>query len=92
MRGFLLGVAATLIAFGAAWAYVWYLEPQRLPAEWRRDNPNSSDYAPLVYRWKDDQGVVQLTDQPPEGRPYESVRIDPKRNVVPLMPATESEP
>lgn len=92
MRGFLLGVAVTLLLLGAAAAWLWYLAPERLPAEWRRDNPNSRDYAPVVYRWKDDRGVVQLTDQPPTDRPFEAVRIDPAQNVVPLMPGTGREP
>jgi hypothetical protein len=83
-----LGVLLAIAAAAAAW--VWYYAPQHLPAEWRQANPHSSDYAPVVYRWKDAQGVVQLTDRPPSDRPYEAVRIDPNRNIVPsLSPATE---
>lgn len=91
MRSFASGIAATLLVLAALGAWVWYYAPEHLPAEWRRDNPNSRDYAPVVYRWKDDRGVVQLTDAPPPDRPYETVRIDPDRNVVPLM-GTGSEP
>lgn len=83
MRSMLLGalIAVALIAGAAAW--VWYRAPEHLPAEWRRENPNSPDYAPAVYRWKDDQGRTQITDEPPKDRAYETVRVDPQQNVVP---------
>ena len=90
MKTFLLGMLLTLLAVAAIAGYIWRYEPERLPAEWRRDNPHSRDYSPLVYRWKDAQGVVQLTDQPPPDRPYEAIRIDPKQNIVPTTLPTGS--
>jgi hypothetical protein len=33
---------------------------------------------------------VQLTDQPPSDRPYETIRVDPKQNVVPTTLPTGS--
>lgn len=83
MRSFLIGVLVTIGLLAAAAAWVWRYEPERLPQEWRRENPNSRDYMPALYRWHDDQGRVQLTDTPPKDRRYETVRIDPNRNVVP---------
>lgn len=83
MKGFLVGVLLTLGLLAVAAAAVWHFAPEALPPEWRRDNPNSRDYAPALYRWKNDAGVVQLTDRPPLDRPYETVRIDPNRNIVP---------
>jgi hypothetical protein len=88
MKGLLAGIALTLVLLAGAAAWVWHYSPESLPAEWRRDNPHSRDYAPVIYRWKDAEGVVQLTDRPPADRPYETVRIDPDRNVVPGTPAT----
>lgn len=88
MKSFLLGVLAVLVALAAVAAYVWHYEPERLPAEWRRENPRSRDYAPAVYRWTDDRGVVQLTDTPPRGRPYETVRLRHDQNVVPTTNPT----
>lgn len=85
MTKFLLGVLVTLLVQAAAAAYVWQFEPERLPAEWRRANPNSRDYMPVLYRWKDTAGVVQVTDRPPPDRPYETVRIDPNTNRVPSL-------
>lgn len=81
---FLLGALVALLVVAAAAAAVWFYAPEQLPAEWRRDNPRSRDYAPAVYRWRDDAGVTQLTDEPPtDGRPYEEIRVDPDTNVVP---------
>lgn len=91
MKSFLIGVLTTLIVLAAMAGYVWRYSPERLPAEWRRDNPNSRDYAPVVYRWNDDEGVVQLTDRPPPNRPFETVRIDPKQNIVPTTLPTGAE-
>lgn len=75
-------LALALLA-AAAWA-VWIWFPQWLPLELRRDNPNSPDYAPVLYKWKDAQGRAQFTDTPPpEGVDFEKVRLDPEQNVIP---------
>lgn len=74
---------ATALLGGAA-AWLWYRAPEYLPQAWRRQNPHSPDYAPAMYRWKDDQGRTQISDAPPsDGRAYETVVIDPDTNVVP---------
>jgi hypothetical protein len=83
MKRLLLGGLALAAVLLVAAAALWRYAPEQLPAAWRRDNPNSREYAPVIYRWKDDKGVVQLTDTPPENRPYEEVRIDPDTNIVP---------
>lgn len=89
MGKFLLGALLTLAVLAAGGAWLWFRAPEHLPLEWRRQNPQSIDYQPVVYRWKDDQGRTQLSDQPPAGRDYETLRIDPHTNVVPaLAPAT----
>lgn len=44
-----------------------------------------------LYRWRDDQGVLQVTDRPPAERPYEVVDIPYDRNIVPMRPP-EPEP
>jgi hypothetical protein len=79
-----LGLLA--LALGAASAWIWYRAPEQLPPQLRSRNPQSTDYAPTVYRWKDDQGRTQITDVPPtDGRPYEPVVINPRTNVVPKL-------
>lgn len=75
-------IVLALIA-GAAWA-VWRWFPEWLPEDIRRSNPHSPDYAPWLYRWKDAAGRVQITDTPPpEGVPFERIRLDPEQNVIP---------
>ncbi len=83
MRNFLLGFLTALAILAGVAAWIWVYQPERLPQEWRRANPNSQDYMPVLYRWHDAEGRVQLTDSPPSGRPYETVRIDPNRNLLP---------
>ena len=36
----------------------------------------SEDARPVLYRWRDAQGVLQLTDEPPQGRKYERIHTD----------------
>ena len=83
-------VLAALLLLAVAAGAVWLFAPQWIPAEWRgplhrdpRDDPRSPRYAPVVYRWRDAAGVLQLTDQPPKDRPFEEVRVNPDTNVVP---------
>jgi hypothetical protein len=85
MKRFLSGSLVILAVLAAAAGYVWRYSPESLPEEWRRANRHSRDYTPAVYRWKDDRGVVQLTDAPPTDRPYETLRIRPDQNVVPTL-------
>lgn len=48
---------------------------------------------PTLYRWRDDAGTLHITDQPPEGRPYEVVNLRDDQNVVSMSgPAPEPEP
>ena len=55
--------------------------------------PADASPGPRLYRWRDDAGVLQVTDVPPEGRPYEEVKIRADQNVVPMSgPAPEPEP
>jgi len=50
---------------------------------------------PRLYRWRDDSGVLQITDQPPKGLKYQEVDLqkDADVNVVPMSaPSPESSP
>lgn len=85
MRQVLLGVLLTLVGAAGVGAWLWFKAPEHLPAEWRRQNPQSPEYRPTLYRWKDDAGRTQFTDQPPSDRRYEEVSVDPATNVVPGM-------
>lgn len=86
MKRGLLWLLVLLALAGAAGSWVWFRAPEHLPPHLRSRNPHSADYAPTVYRWKDNQGRTQITDTPPEdGRPYEPVLINPNTNVVPTL-------
>jgi hypothetical protein len=91
VRTFLLGMLCVIGLLAAAAAWVWFRAPEHLPAEIRRDNPHSPDYAPKVYRWKDASGRTQLSDTPPTDRAFETLRIDPATNVVPDTLPRESD-
>jgi hypothetical protein len=47
---------------------------------------------PKVYRWRDANGVLQITDQPPKGRKYEEVPLREDVNVIPMSPAAPEPP
>ena len=46
---------------------------------------------PRLYRWRDGNGVLQLTDEPPKGRKYELVSMREDINVIPMSPPAEPE-
>ena len=71
-----------LIALGGVIAY-WYATPQQTPAWIRSWLPGLPEYTGPVYRWRDDQGRLQVTDQPPWNRPYETVQYRSDANVMP---------
>lgn len=63
----------------------WYTNPQSAPG-WLRD------YVPQaparLYKWKDQQGQLQYSNQPPpEGTDYELVDYWENANVIPNQPA-----
>jgi hypothetical protein len=50
---------------------------------------------PKLYRWRDRNGVLQLTDTPPKGRKYETVDVEAtaaRLNEVPMsQPAADEQ-
>jgi hypothetical protein len=61
----------------------WYTTPQTVPSWARGWLPGMPEYTGPLYRWRDDQGRMQVTDKPPKGRPYETVQYRSNANVVP---------
>ncbi len=45
---------------------------------------------PPLYKWRDANGVLNVTDVPPVGREYETVRVNPDTNVLPSETAPET--
>lgn len=74
---------------GAAW---WLHEPAAdRPAAGRADPAADEDHD-VVYRWRDDRGVTQITRQPPEGRSFQRLEMPQARNVVPFPPEEAASP
>lgn len=48
----------------------------------RSGGEQSEDALPGLYRWRDDQGVLQITDKPPRGRPYERISREGDRAIA----------
>ena len=78
-----------ILSAGAAW---WYFWPNTLPASVKQIAPLSPKAAPTLYKWRDGQGQLHVTDTPPKDRPYETVQYDPNTNVVPSVvpPSTDN--
>jgi hypothetical protein len=47
---------------------------------------------PKLYRWRDRNGVLQLTDTPPKGRKYEAVDVDATAARLNSVPMSEPAP
>jgi uncharacterized protein DUF4124 len=84
-----LWMLAALVAAAAVW---WYAAPQTLPAVVKAALPASPNALPEVYKWHDAKGRLQITSTPPGDRPYETLRYDPKLNVVPSVTPPPAQP
>ncbi|MGH8060697.1 MAG: DUF4124 domain-containing protein [Pseudoxanthomonas sp.] len=77
-------VAGLALGIGVAW---WLSrEPAaRTEAKQRRAEHAAAELArdarPSLYRWRDAAGVLQITDKPPKGRPFERIDRTPDRAI-----------
>ena len=78
-----VGVGWLLIALAAIAALSWWHTretPEQARAKQQRAERATAELAedarPALYRWRDAQGVLQLTDEPPQGRKYERIHTD----------------
>jgi hypothetical protein len=83
----LVGGVLLALAIGAGVAWT-----QRQPAEPRQASPAEpaastapADTGPVLYKWQDDGGVWNYTDQPPADRPFERITGTPNVNSVPTV-------
>jgi hypothetical protein len=96
-----LGWAIVAGALGAG-ALAWWLTREAAPAaspasaampaaSAAAGAPPASD-GPALYRWRDDAGVVQVTDIPPRGRDYTLVDVAAleRRNTIQASPTVEA--
>ena len=69
---------------GVAWWLAREAPEKREAKQRRAENAADSlarDARPSLYRWRDDAGVLQITDKPPKGRSFERLDRDPGRAI-----------
>jgi hypothetical protein len=81
-----------VLALAAALFAWWRLAPDTLPGFAQALAPRSPVSNPPLYKWRDAAGRWHVTDAPPPDRPYETVLVDPKTNVVPAYGSGEERP
>jgi hypothetical protein len=85
MRAFWAIAAGVALGGGLAW-YLSREAPESAAAKQRRAQQAASaqarDARPSIYRWRDDAGVLQITDKPPRDRKYERIDRDAPAAVV----------
>lgn len=85
-------ILAGLLLGGLAWW--WMGHPGYTTREQRLERMEAEAKAaePRLYRWRDANGVLQVTDTPPPaGRKAERVELREDVNVVPMSPPDEAD-
>ena len=73
---------AIAVGIAAGAGIVWWLARespearQHTQTRARQATAQAQDARPSLYRWRDDAGVLQITDHPPKGRRYERLDRD----------------
>ena len=73
-----------LLGIGVAW---WLSRPPPEQARAREQRAQRAaaaqarDARPSLYRWRDEAGVLQITDKPPKNRRYERIDREPGRGI-----------
>ena len=73
---------AIAVGIAAGAGIAWWLARESPEAQQhtqtraRQANAQAQDARPSLYRWRDDAGVLQITDHPPKGRRYERLDRD----------------
>jgi membrane protein YqaA with SNARE-associated domain len=79
MRGWLAIAAGLALGVGVAW-WLGREAPQDTARKQQRARQAAAvqarDARPALYRWRDEAGVLQITDAPPTGRPFERIERD----------------
>lgn len=95
-----LAWAVVLGAVGAG-AVAWWLAREPAPASPISANAPATAAASgrksatgqVLYRWRDEAGIVQVTDVPPKGRDYSTIDVDAmaRRNTIQPDPKIAAE-
>ena len=85
MRALWLALLAGVL-FGAGIAWWQSRDTPRQASEKRQRIERAAaaqarDAEPALYRWRDDAGVLQITERPPRGRPYQRIEREAKTGI-----------
>ncbi|HEY5972139.1 MAG TPA: DUF4124 domain-containing protein [Pseudoxanthomonas sp.] len=84
MRALWAIAAGLLLGGGAAW-WLSREAPEKTKAKQQRAEraaaAEARDARPSLYRWRDEAGVLQITDKPPQGRASERIDQEPDRGI-----------
>ena len=80
---------AIVLGLAAGVAIAWWASREAPDARAAREDRAAAaaaaqyeDARPVLYRWTDATGVVQITDtQPPPGQPFEKVDLQPRDGI-----------
>jgi len=77
-------IAGLVLGIGVAW-WLSREAPGKSQAREQRAQraaaAQARDARPSLYRWRDDAGVLQITDKPPKNRRYERIDREPGRGI-----------
>jgi len=77
-------IAGLALGIGLAW---WLSRDTPEQAKLKQERAEraaaamAEDARPVLYRWVDADGVVQLTDKPPKGRKYRKIDMRPQDGI-----------
>ena len=78
---------AIAVGIAAGGGIAWWLARespearQHTQARARQAAAQAQDARPSLYRWRDDAGVLQITDKPPPGRTFERIDREPQPGI-----------
>lgn len=75
----LLGVSVVIAAWWFAGHPGWETRAEKLEREQAGKVETGVNQ---IYRWKDENGVTQITQTPPKGRKYQIVKIRDDQNII----------
>jgi hypothetical protein len=84
-------LVALLVLAGVWWlaGHPGYESPEQRMARVEAQVQAAEAAKPKLYRWRDANGVTQITDRPPKGRKYTVVDMDKHENVN-VIPMSEA--
>lgn len=75
-------IVGGVVIGGAIWWWSTREERESARVERERKAAAQAEAArPVLYRWRDANGVLQITERPPKGRKYEKVDLEPREGI-----------